>query len=453
MASKIDQEKKPLTGSMEDSQKSDRPSSSNKQVITIGLVFVAFIFLGLGAWAATAPLARAISAAAVLVVKGERKKVQHLEGGIVSNLYISEGDLVKEGQILLSLDPLQANANVARYYNQLDQLLAKEARLAAELRGDEYITFSGPILNKSKNNPEFFEIVETEQQNFEARKQSFNGHINILNQRIEQLNIEIEGLEIQRAARLEQHRIFSDEMIGLRALHEKGYFPRSQLLAAERAIVNLRGAAGQDTAQIARAKSAQGEARNQIISVRQRFREEVVEDIGDVKGEINDLNERLLVAQDILKRVEIRAPRSGIVQGIRVHTIGGVVRPGDLLMEIAPQDDDLVVQAQISPVDADLIIVGQEAEIRLSALNVRTTPTIYGTVVSVSGDALTDSDNRTKFFLSQIEIPQSELVKLGDVKLSAGMPAEVLIQAGERTLLNYLVKPMSDALMRGLNEE
>ena len=453
MASEIDQQKKPLTESMEDSKKSGRPSSSNKQVITIGLAFVALIFLGLGAWAATAPLARAISAAAVLVVKGERKKVQHLEGGIVSNLYISEGDLVKEGQILLSLDPLQANANVERYYNQLDQLLAKEARLAAELRGEEYITFSGPILNKSKNNPEFFEIIETEQQNFEARRQSFNGHINILKQRIEQLNIEIEGLEIQRAARLEQHKIFSDEIIGLRGLHEKGYFPRSKLLASERAIVNLRGAAGQDTAKIARAKSAQGEARNQIISVRQRFREEVVEDIGDVKGEINDLNERLLVAQDILKRVEIRAPRSGIVQGIRVHTIGGVVRPGDLLMEIAPQDDDLVVQAQISPVDADIIMVGQEAEIRLTALNVRTTPTIYGTVVSVSGDALTDSDNRTKFFLSQIEISQSELVKLGDVKLSAGMPAEVLIQAGERTLLNYLVKPMSDALMRGLNEE
>ena len=453
MASEIDQEKKPLTGSMEDSQKSDRPSSSNKQVITIGLVFVALIFLGLGAWAATAPLARAISAGAVLVVKGERKKVQHLEGGIVSNLYIREGDLVKEGQILLSLDPLQANANVERHYNQLDQLLAREARLAAELRGDEYITFSGPILNKSKNNPEFFEIIETEQQNFEARRESFNGHINILNQRIEQLDIEIEGLEIQRAARLEQHKIFSDEIIGLRSLHEKGYFPRSKLLASERAIVNLRGAAGQDTARIARAKSAQGEARNQIISVRQRFREEVVEDIGDVKGEINDLNERLLVAQDILKRVEIRAPRSGIVQGIRVHTIGGVVRPGDLLMEIAPQDDDLVVQAQISPVDADIIMVGQEAEIRLTALNVRSTPTIYGTVVSVSGDALTDSANQTKFFLSQIEISESELVKLGDVKLSAGMPAEVLIQAGERTLLNYLVKPMSDALMRGLNEE
>ena len=453
MASEIDQQKKPLAESMEDSQKSGRPSSSNKQVITIGLVFVALIFVGLGAWAATAPLARAISASAVLVVKGERKKVQHLEGGIVSNLYISEGDLVKEGQTLLSLDPLQANANVERYYNQLDQLLAREARLAAELRGEEHITFSGPILNKSKNNPEFFEIIETEQQTFEARRQSFNGHINILNQRIEQLNIEIEGLEIQRAARLEQHKIFSDEIIGLRSLHEKGYFPRSKLLASERAIVNLRGAAGQDTARIARAKSAQGEARNQILSVRQRFREEVVEDIGDVKGEINDLNERLLVAQDILKRVEIRAPRSGIVQGIRVHTIGGVVRPGDLLMEIAPQDDDLVVHARISPVDADIIIVGQEAEIRLTALNVRTTPTIFGTVVSVSGDALTGSDNRTKFFLAQIEISQSELVKLGDVKLSAGMPAEVLIQAGERTLLNYLVKPMSDALMRGLNEE
>lgn len=453
MTHEIGQQDSSLIRNMENDSNLMRPSSSNKKIIVVGLAFVALIFLGLGAWAATAPLARAISANAILVVKGERKKVQHLEGGIVSNLYISEGHIVKEGQLLLSLDPLQANANVARYYNQLDQLLAREARLNAELRGDEHITFSGPILDKSNNNPELFEIIETEQQNFQARRDSFNGHINILNQRIEQLDIEIEGLEIQRAARLEQHKIFSDEIVGLRGLHEKGYYPRSKLLAAERAIVNLRGAAGQDTARIARAKSAQGEARNQIISVRQRFREEIVEDIGEAKAEINDLDERLLVAKDVLKRIEIRAPRSGIVQGMTVHTIGGVVKPGDLLMEIAPQDDDLVVQAQISPIDADIISVGQQAEIRLTALNVRMTPTIYGTVVSVSGDALTDSTNRTRFFLSRIEISQGELEKLGDVKLSAGMPVEVLIQAGERTLLNYLVKPLTDALMRGLNEE
>ena len=453
MANELAQRGQSLIGSMENDNQAKRPSSSSGKIIGTGLAFVAVIFLGLGVWAATAPLARAISASALLVVKGDRKKIQHLEGGIVSSIYVDEGEFVKEGQTLLSLDSLQAKANLARHYNQLDQLLVKEARLTAELRGDEHLTFSDSILNISKHNPKFFEIIETEQQNFEARRESFYGRINILKQRIEQLDIEIEGLEIQRTARQEQHKIFSEEIIGLRNLHDKGYFPRSKLLATERAIVNLRGAAGQDTARIARAKSAQGESHNQIISVRQRFREEVVDDIGDVKAEINDLNERLLVAKDILKRIEIRAPRSGIVQGIRFHTIGGVVRPGDILMEIAPQDDDLVVQAKVSPVDADIISIGQRAEIRLTALNLRMTPTIYGNVVSVSGDALTDSANQTTFFLARIEISENELKKLGDVNLSAGMPAEVLIQAGERTVLNYIVKPMTDALMRGLNEE
>ena len=189
---------------------------------------------------------------------------------------------------------------------------------------------------------------------------------------------------------MEQYKIFKDEIIGLRDLHSKGYYPKSKLLAVERAISQLRGAAGNDLAQIARSKKCSKESENQIVSVTQRFREEVVGELRDIQVEIADLNERVLVAKDILNRVEIRAPRSGIVQALMVHTIGGVVQPGEFLMEISPQNDDLVVTAQVSPTDIDNIVVGQGAEVRLTALNARTTPAIYGVVVSISGDSLVD---------------------------------------------------------------
>jgi HlyD family secretion protein/epimerase transport system membrane fusion protein len=432
---------------------SDRPSSSSRNVIVFGLVVVAAIFLGLGAWSATAPLARAISATATLTVKGERKKVQHFEGGIVGSLHVTEGQTVQEGDLLVALDPLQANASVARHDGQLDQALARQARLESELRGESSIVLKGQFLERIQNDKKVFKVVEAEQKHLTARRETQDGRINILRQRTSQLGNEIEGLEIQRNARIEQLEIFKNELIGLRELHAKGFYPKAKLLAVERAIVDLRGAAGNDQALIARAKSAQGEAGNQIINVKQRFREEVVKELRDSQIEISDLNERLLVAKDIQKRVEIKAPRSGIVQGIQVHTIGGVVKPGDLLMEIAPQDDDLIVNAQVMPTDIDSLQIGQKAEVRLTALNTRTTPAIYGFVVSVSGDRLINSITNAPYFLSRIEIPLSEKAKLGTIKLTAGMPADVLIQTGERTALDYLIKPMTDAFARGLNEE
>tara|TARA_B100001123_G_scaffold398547_1_gene482718 strand:- start:918 stop:2270 length:1353 start_codon:yes stop_codon:yes gene_type:complete len=430
-----------------------RPSSNSSRVVVFGMVVVLLIFGGLGIWAGTAPLAKAVAAFATLTVKGDRKKIQHLEGGIVASLHVSEGQLVKKGELLVALDPLQATAMVGRHNKHLDQVLAREARLESELRDDPAITLTGLLLEKLAKDPSVRQILETEEKHFIARRDTFDGHIAILTQRIEQLNNEIKGLELQRSARIRQHEIFQEEIIGLRELYEKGYYPRSKVLAMERAIVELKGAAGNDTALIARAESAQGEARNQIVSVRQRFREDIVKQLRDVKVEINDLKLRLLAAEDVLERQQIRAPRSGIVQGIQLHTIGGVVQPGSILMEIAPQDDDLQVKAKILTTDIDSVAIGQEAEVRLTALNLRKTPAIFGSVVSISGDSLEDPGTYMPYFLAIIEISPEERHKLGDVRLTAGMPAEVLIQTGERTALNYILKPFIDALSRGLNEE
>ena len=430
-----------------------RPSSSSRNAIILGFVVVMVIFLGLVAWAATAPLARAVATYATLTIKGEKKQIQHFEGGIVGTINVAEGQHVKKGDLLVALNPLQASANVARHDAQLDQSLAREARLQSELKGLRDIEIQGVLLERISKNDDVLRILEAEQKHLSARRDTLDGTIDILKQRIDQLDSEIKGLKIQRESRIEQLEIFKNELIGLRGLFEKGYYPKTKILAVERAIVELRGAAGNDLAQISRAKSSRGEAENQIVSVKRRFREEVVKQLRDLQLEISDLNERLLVAKDILKRIDIRAPRSGVVQGIQIHTIGGVVKPGDILMEIAPQNDDLIVFAQVQPTDVDSVAIGQQAEVLLTALNTRMTPAIYGTVVSISGDSLVNPRDGSPYFLAQIEIPLAERQKLGETRLTAGMPAEVLIQTGERTALNYLLKPMLDAFERGLNEE
>ena len=439
--------------STKDPKAQRRPSASSRNVVLFGFLVVGLIFIGLGVWSATAPLARAVSAIATLKMEGDRKKIQHFEGGIVRSLHVIEGQLVNSGDLLVGLDPLQASASVTRLDAQLDQALASEGRLKSELKNERSIQLEGQILERIANNKKMFEVIEAEQRHLIARLDTLDGTISILDQRIEQLNNEIRGLEIQRKARLEQLSIFKDELVGLKSLYEKGYFPKSKILAVERAIVELRGAAGMDLAQISRAKSARGEAKNQIVSVNQRFREETVKQLQNVQLEIVDLNERLTVAEDVLQRIEIRAPRSGIIQGIAIHTVGGVIKPGDILMEIAPQDEELVVFAEVSPEDIDSITVGQTAEVLFTSLNVRKTPAIDGIVVSISGDSLVAPRTGIPYFLTRIAIPPKEREKLGISKLVAGMQAEVLIQTGERTALNYLLKPILDAFERGLNEE
>ena len=430
-----------------------RPSADSRNIIVFGFLVVGVIFLGLGVWSATAPLAKAVTAYATLVVKGERKQIQHFEGGIVGALNVTEGQTVKQGDLLVALNPLKASATVARHDGQLDQTLTLAARLESELQGEHVIILTGQLLDRLSQEERVVGILEAEQRHLTARRETLDGTIAILNQRIAQLNNEISGLEIQRASRVEQLEIFKDELIGLRGLYAKGYYPKSKILAVERAIAELRGAAGNDKALIARARSARGEAKNQIVSVKQRFREEIIKQLRDVQVEIADLSERVLIAKDVLERIEIRAPRAGIVQGIKFHTIGGVVKPGDVLMEISPNDDELMVNARVMPIDIDSVAIGQRAEVRLTALNARTTPVIYGYVISVSGDSLTDPGSDRPYFLTRIEIPIEETKKLGDVKLTAGMPADALIQTGERTALAYLLKPVMDAFARGLNEE
>ena len=397
-------------------------------------------------------MASAVPAAAILAVKGERKQVQHYEGGIVDKVLVEEGETVREGQLLVLLNDIQVSATASRLRNQIDLHVAQKARLIAERDSLSSIVFPEELASRV-NEASVKEIMESERQQFAARRESLNGQINILKQRISQLEDQIEGHRIQRKSRFDQLKIFDLELVGLRELYRKGHYPRNEILARERAMARLKGEAGSDDAQIARAQNGVGEAKSQIISLRQRFREDVVARYQDIQAAASDLRQRLAVAEDVLARIEVKAPQSGIVQNLKVHTSGGVVRAGQLLMEIAPQDKELIVEAQVSPNDIDNIQVGQEAEVRLVALNMLLTPSVMAKVISVSGDRLVDAVTGVGYFLIRAEISETETEKLGDVTLSAGMPADVLIKTGERTALAYLLKPLTDSLARGMNEK
>jgi HlyD family type I secretion membrane fusion protein len=430
-----------------------RPSSNPNSIKLFGFVTIIAIFLGLGVWAGTAPLARSVAAPATLQVQGKRKKVQHLEGGIVSGVYVKEGQPVKEGQLLLKLEPLVAGAGFNRFRNKLNQGLALEARLKTELRDDAVITFEPELLSAAEKYPEVLGFIEAEQKQFIARRSAFLGQVAILEQRTDQLKKELAGLEILKQSRADQLTVFSEEIVGLRELYEQGYYPRSKVLAIERAMIELRGAYGSDEASIARTESAMGETARQIINVKYRFKEMVTDELKRIQSDISDIREQTIVAEDILTRIEINAPRSGIVQGLTVNTVGGVIGAGDVLMEIVPKNEKLIIEARIAPMDIDSLKIGQKAEIRLTALNLNTTPAIYGDVLAISGDSLRDTSTRQVYFLSRIEIPITEIEKLGDVALSAGMPADVLVNVANRTALDYFLKPLKNAFSRGLNEE
>lgn len=428
------------------------PSDATR-TIRFGWIVILVAFVGFGGWAALAPLASAVSAQATVVMEGRKKEVQHLEGGMIQSIHVQEGDEVEKGQLLVRLVDTQASSAATRLRTQLDDGLALEARLLAERDGLEAPQFPEELTQR-RSALTVQEIMMVQERQFQERRRSLEGQESILKQKIAQFEQEISALSAQREASLKQVKIFKEELVGIRELYEKGYYPRTRVLAMEREVARLEGEAESNLASMTRAEKGIGEAQLQIIQTRQRFQEEVIAQLREVQVQVADLRERLVVANDVLKRIDLVAPQTGKVQNVQVHTIGGVVPPGATLMEVVPKDDQLLIEAQVSPMDVDVIHPGQEAEIRFVAFKLRATPVILGTVRTVSGDRLVDHRTQIPYYLVLLDVSPEELAKLGkDKKLHPGMPAEVLIQVGSRTALEYIVKPLTDSLARGLNEE
>lgn len=429
-----------------------RPAPSDyRGAVLGGLLTIAATFGGFGTWAALAPLNSAVVAHGTVMVDTNHKAVQHLEGGIVRELLVRDGDVVTAGDVLIRLDPTRADANLAIVQGQLDAARALEARLSAERDGADRIGFPETLTGRA-DDPTVAAIMAQEELVFRSRREARDGQTSILRQRIAQAREQISGLESQRRWNSQQIRLLNDELAGLRSLYEQGYAPRTRILALEREVARLEGESGGHAGDVARIEQSVGEAELQILQLTKSFHEEVATGLSRVHGEILDLTERLTASEDMVRRLDIRAPASGVVANLAVHTVGAVLAPGVTTMEIVPLQDRLVIEAQVLPTDIDDVRAGLPAEVRFVAFVQRTTPPVPGTVISVSPDRIVDQRSGTAFFLARILVGEDDLKLLGGLQILPGMPVDVMIETAERTALDYLVAPLANVFRYSMRE-
>jgi HlyD family secretion protein len=419
--------------------------------LVIGLAVVVVLAGGLGGWASTAEISGALIAPGQIVVETNVKKVQHPTGGVVGELLTRDGDKVKAGQIVVRLDDTVTKANLAIVTKNLDAALARAARLQAEQRGLEGITFP-PQLTDRDRDPDVATVMASESKLFEVRVNGRAGQKAQLRERVTQLNEEIAGLAAQEKAKDEEIALVQKELEGVRDLYNKRLIQISRLTTLERDSARLNGERAQYIASRAQAKGKITETELQIIQVDKDLVSEVSKDLRETNDKIGEFVERKVTAEDQLRRVDIRAPQDGIVEQTSVHTVGGVITAGDTIMLIVPQSDDLQVEAKVNPQDIDKLQVGQKTLLRLSAFNQRTTPELSGTVSRVSPDVTTEQRTGQSYYTIRVSMPPEEIARLGDVKLIPGMPVEAFVQTGNRTMMSYLMKPLHDQLMRAFRE-
>ena len=436
---------------MSDDAARDARASIRRHVI-FGCVVVAVLAVGLGGWAATAEIAGALIAQGSLVVDSNVKKVQHPTGGVVGEVRARDGDRVKAGDILVRLDETVTGANLAIITKGLTELYARKARLGAERDGADSVPAPKQLADKT-NDPDVQEALGSERKLFELRRKARLGQKDQLQQRIKQLQEQITGLTAQQAAKAKEMEIIGQELQGVRDLWAKNLVQINRLTSLEREEARLQGEHGQLIAAAAEAKGKIVETQLQILQVDQEFASDVAKELRDADSKIGEYVERKVTAEDQLKRTDLRAPQDGVVFQSTANTVGGVITAGDPVMLIVPETDTLIVEAKVEPKDIDQVQFGQPVVLRFSAFNMRTTPEINGTVVRVGADTTTDQRTGQSYYLVRISMTPEEIAKLGEVKLTPGMPVEAFIQTGNRTMLSYLVKPLHDQLKRAFREK
>lgn len=420
------------------------------RALYVGLAIVILFFGGFFGWSAFAPLESAAIAPGWVTVDGQRKTIQHLEGGIIAEIRAREGQVVEQGEILIKLDDTKARAVLALLNGRYEAALAVESRLYAER--DNAAKVSVPVLFRARlHEAKIAKILQNQTAIFIARRDSLAGQRAILHQRIAQYGEEIKGVQGQIKSETDQLQLIDEEIFAIDILYKKGLAKKPRLLLLKRQAAEIFGRRAMHKAQIARAKQSIGENRLRIGELVTQRNKEVIEQLKNVQAEVRDLKERLRASLDVFARTRIRAPLSGIVVGLKVHTSGGVIAPGSTLMDIVPKGDRLIIEARVEPKDIDIVHLGQAVKINLSAFNQRNTPPIKGNVVSVSADRLTDERTGRDYYRAEVSLP-----KVADrdsqQKLLPGMQAEVMIIAGTKTLLEYLFEPITKGFSRAFRE-
>jgi HlyD family secretion protein/epimerase transport system membrane fusion protein len=417
-----------------------------------GLVLTAAFLLGFGVWGTLVPIAGGASAPAIISPDGSRKTVQHLEGGMIEELRVRDGDTVGVGQSLVILSNIQPRATYETLLEQYRTLLVTRARLLAERAGQASIEVPAE-LRDSMNDPGLAKVLEGQRQLLRTRHAMHQSRILVLRQRIEQFEEQITGVQAQVQSSTRQDELLAEEIGGKEDLQRKGILAKPELLRLQRMQAEILGKKGQYIGNIAQVRQQIGEAELQITAFDAERVDQITTQLDQVRVELATVSERLFASKDVLNRTIIRSPVAGKVVNLRFKTEGGVVQKGEPIMDIVPSDDLLLIDARISPNDIDVVHVGLPTQVHLLAYANRNAPRISGVVRSVSADRLIDENTRQPYYLARVEVDREEVRRVDpNIQLVPGMPAEVLIVSGEQTMVQYLIKPFTDALRRSLRE-
>jgi HlyD family secretion protein len=418
--------------------------------LVAGLLLILIFVVGFGVWATIAPLAGGAIAPGIISPDGSRRTVQHLEGGIIRNLRVRDGDFVEKDQPLLVLESVQPKSNFDLLKKQQRTLRITEARLDAERLGKDDLDLPADLLTAA---PEAMSIVASQRELFLARRAAHESKNRILRQRIVQLREQIRGFEAQVTSAARQIELLGEEIAGKRELARKGYLAKPELLRMLRMEAELSGRHGQYRAAISEAEQQIGEAELQLLANDTTRADQIATQLDQVRADLSALVEKLTASRDVLNRTIIEAPVSGIIVNLKFKTEGGVIQPGVPILDIVPTDEMLMIDARVSPMDINVVHKGLKAQVQLTAISARSAPRVDGIVRSVSADRLIEETTKQPYFLARVEVDREELRRIGpQIELLPGMPADVLIVTGERTMANYLLRPFLEAIWRTLRE-
>ena len=411
--------------------------------VRFGLMVLAVFALGFLGWATLLPLSSAAVAPGEVRVESHRKTVQHMEGGIVRGIFVREGDLVRAGQLLLRIDDTQSASALAGLRVQFAALKLREDRLVAEQDGSASFQCTDPAGRT--------DCVD-EQKIFTDRHNALQGQTDILKQKIEQLGSEIAGRRAEITSLDAQLRTISEEIKSVQSLVSMQLIPRPRLLALQRQEAGLQGTRGEELALIARAEQGIDEAHMQISDLANKYQMETSSHLRDTREKLADIKEKLRAAADVQHRTDVIAPQDGKIVNLRVFTVGGVLKPGEPILDIVPQNDKLIVESKVRPIDIEAVHAGLNAEVRITTYRHGRAPTVIGTVKDVSADSIVDPRTGQSYYTALVEIDPRELRRVGDVKLYPGMPTMVLITTGQRTFMQYLFDPIRDSVSKAFRE-
>ncbi|MFX0543661.1 HlyD family type I secretion periplasmic adaptor subunit [Roseovarius sp. S4756] len=407
---------------------------------------------GVGSWAALAPMTSAVVAMGSFKVDGDTLVVQHFEGGIVRDLRVREGDRVEKGDVLIALDGTRSEAQIGILTGQLASALAQDQRLAAEYKNAKTFEPEGELRALIAADPSLGVVEENQRDIFDSNIEMNEGQISILKERLGQLDEQIVGLTSRHDALVKQQALIEEDVRDLKQLFDQGLTTKSRFTRRRQDEIAVFGDIGKTEADLMDLRQRRSEVEQRILQVRRDQLLEIAANRQSVQDRLFDIRQRMSAMKDVQERLAITAPASGQVLGLNINTLGEVIEPGQVLLEIVPEDVEYVIEAQVRPADVDEVVLGQTARVRLTAYSFRTTAPVTGEVVYVSGDSFTDANTSAQFYRVDIKVPDSEFAALPGVHVQPGMPAQVMLETGEQTLVDYMLNPVLGGLETGLTE-